>query len=132
MNVRHLADEYDVSKSDTLANSVELTVTGLLLASVLLGTQIFLAGRFRRIVNPALLGSMALLVVMGLWLLYALSATQGWLKLRKKIRSIPSCAVARARDGARRECGSIVVADGQRQHRPRHALQAARKQCSLT
>ncbi len=83
-NFRHLHDEYETDKSATTTKCAEVIFAGLLLLGILAGTQFSLLSRFHRILNLPLVGATVLLMVMGVWLVYALCAAQGWLKVAKE------------------------------------------------
>jgi hypothetical protein len=97
-NASALDMSYNQGRSTAASGQVVVLVLGLAVASALLGTQVFLAARFRRLVNPAL--AVATVLAAGLAIAGAaqLGAQAGSLKVAKQeaFESILALTQARA------------------------------------
>jgi hypothetical protein len=83
-NARALDMSYNQDRSTAASGQVIVLVLGLAVAGVLLGTQVFLAARYRRLVNPAL--AVATVLALGLAIAGAaqLGTQAGNLKVAKQ------------------------------------------------
>ncbi len=88
---------YVDERSHVLRSRVAVGVTSLVLLGVLAGLQVYLAYRFRRLLNPALAGATALTLVLGGWALIMLSSTSAHLRTAKEEGFDPTLAFTRAR-----------------------------------
>ena len=75
---------YNQGRSTAMSGQVLVLVLGLAVAGALLGTQVFLAVRFRRLVNPALAAATVLAVGLAIAGAVQLGAQAGNLKVAKQ------------------------------------------------
>jgi hypothetical protein len=83
-NASALDASYNQDRSTAASGQVLVLVLGLAVAGVLLGTQVFLAGRYRRLVNPALVAATVLAVGLAIAAAVQLGAQAGNLKVAKQ------------------------------------------------
>ena len=83
-NARALDMSYSRDRSTALSGQLLVLVLGLAVAGALLGTQVFLAARFRRLVNPALVAATVLAVGLTIAGAAQLRAQAGNLKVAKQ------------------------------------------------
>jgi hypothetical protein len=83
-NASALDASYNQDRSTAASGQVLVLVLGLAVAGVLLGTQVFLAGRYRRLVNPALVAATVLAVGLAIAAAVQLGAPAGNLKVAKQ------------------------------------------------
>jgi hypothetical protein len=83
-NASALDMRYHLDRSTAATGQVLVLVLGLAVASALLGTQVFLAARFRRLVNPALATATVLAVGLAIAGAVQLGAQAGNLKVAKQ------------------------------------------------
>jgi hypothetical protein len=84
VNAAGLDAASDAGRSATLTGIVLTTVCGLLLLAALLVLQVYLAKRFRRIVNPALAAATLIAVVMTVTAVVRLDAEEGHITVAKQ------------------------------------------------
>jgi hypothetical protein len=92
--VRHT---YEAKRSAVLAGRAWVWLTGLVVVGVLVGAQVFLAQRFRRMVNPALALATLVTLVLVVASTGLLSAQADQLRQAKKDGFDPILALSRAR-----------------------------------
>ena len=83
-NASALDMSYNQGRSIATSGQVLVLVLGLAVAGALLGTQVFLAARFRRLVNPALVAATVLAVGLAIAGAVQLGAQAGNLKVAKQ------------------------------------------------
>ena len=83
-NARALDMSYSQDRSTATSGQVLVLVLGLAVAGVLIGTQVFLAARFRRLINPALVAATVLAVGLAIAGAVQLHAQAGNLKVAKQ------------------------------------------------
>jgi hypothetical protein len=83
-NASALDRSYNQARSTATSGQVLVLVLGLAVAGALLGTQVFLAARFRRLVNPALAAATLLAVGLAIAGAVQLGAQAGNLKVAKQ------------------------------------------------
>src|SRR5580693_1405273 len=83
-NASALDTSYNQGRSIATSGQVLVLVLGLTVAGALLGTQVFLAARFRRLVNPALAVATVLTVGLAIAAAVQLGAQSGNLKVAKQ------------------------------------------------
>jgi hypothetical protein len=83
-NASALDMSYNQGRSTAMSGRVLVLVLGLAVAGALLGTQVFLALRFRRLVNPALAAATVLAVGLAIAGAVQLGAQAGSLKVAKQ------------------------------------------------
>src|SRR6202042_2855483 len=83
-NARALDMSYSRDRSTAMSGQLLVLVLGLAVAGALLGTQVFLAARFRRLVNPALVAATVLAVGLTIAGAAQLRAQAGNLKVAKQ------------------------------------------------
>ena len=83
-NASALDGSYNQARSTATSGQVLVLVLGLAVAGALLGTQVFLAARFRRLVNPALAAATLLAVGLAIAGAVQLGAQAGNLKVAKQ------------------------------------------------
>lgn len=79
-----LDDGYQTGRTTAGTGIVLVVVIGLLLVAVLAGMQLYLFGRFRRVVNPALAAATLIAVVLVVLTATGLNAEAGHLKVAKQ------------------------------------------------
>jgi hypothetical protein len=97
-NANALDMSYAQDRSTASSGQVLVLMLGLAVAGALLGTQMFLAARFRRLVNPALAAATVLAVALGIAAAVQLGAQAGNLKVAKQdaFDSVLALTAARA------------------------------------
>ena len=83
-NASALDASYNYGRSTATTGQVLVLVLGLAVASMLVGVQVFLAARFRRLVNPALAVATVLAVGLAIAAAVQLGAQSGNLKVAKQ------------------------------------------------
>jgi hypothetical protein len=83
-NASALDRSYDQARSTATSGQALVLVLGLAVAGALLGTQVFLAARFRRLLNPALAAATVLAVALAIAGAVQLGAQAGNLKVAKQ------------------------------------------------
>jgi hypothetical protein len=83
-NASALDNSYHQNRSTAARGQVLVLVLGLAVAGALLGTQVFLAARFRRVINPALAAATLLAVGLAIAGAAQLGAQAGNLKVAKQ------------------------------------------------
>lgn len=83
-NASALDMSYNQGRSTATSGQIVVLVLGLAVAGALLGTQVFLAARFRRLVNPALAMATVLAVALAITGAVQLGAQAGNLKVAKQ------------------------------------------------
>jgi hypothetical protein len=96
-NASALDTSYDQDRSTAAAGQVLVPVLGLAVAGALLATQVFLAARFRRLVNPALAAATVLALGLAIAGAVQLGAQAGSLKVAKQDAFDSILALTRAR-----------------------------------
>jgi hypothetical protein len=96
-NASVLDMSYNQDRSTATSEQVLVLVLGLAVAGALLGTQVFLAARYRRLVNPALAVATVLAVALAIAGAVQLGAQAGNLKVAKQDAFDSILALTRAR-----------------------------------
>jgi hypothetical protein len=84
VNLETLNQTYDYQKIASALSELIILITGLALLVVLLGTQLFLYRRMRRVINPMLLVATVISVLFVSYTIYALESAVSQLKVAKE------------------------------------------------